>query len=123
MKNLCVADIHGDIDSLKNELIKAEEYDYIIFCGDWIDKGKNNLGCLITVLSLFVKNPDKVVVMIGNHEDMGVFSLFYELNKTFEKIKGYNDLTDLMCEMISAIGCDYFVLRWQFVFFTVKMSI
>ena len=52
-EKICVfADIHGDIDSLKNGLIKAEKFDYIIFCGDWIDKGKNNLGCLITVLSL-----------------------------------------------------------------------
>ena len=73
-------DIHGDektipalITALKNkqlmnkDLILADDA-YIIFLGDYIDRGPNSLEVIRQVTELKQKNPKNVFLLRGNHE-------------------------------------------------------
>jgi serine/threonine protein phosphatase 1 len=70
----CLPDIHGCSDMLSNALNHIYENNpdgcKIIFLGDYIDRGPDNLGVLRTVM-----NPPKAfefICLMGNHEEMFV---------------------------------------------------
>jgi len=71
-----IGDIHGDIDSLKQILTEAEFVEktssgkevYLIFLGDYGDRGSYSPEVYYVVLSLKNMFPDKVVLLQGNHE-------------------------------------------------------
>lgn len=66
-----VGDLHGDYKSLKKILdqinIGTGEA-RIIFLGDYVDRGPNQLEVLTEVLKLSLDHPDEVVLLRGNHE-------------------------------------------------------
>ncbi|MEM2110501.1 MAG: metallophosphoesterase [Candidatus Bathyarchaeia archaeon] len=71
-----IGDIHGDIDSLKHTLIESKfiqkasnrNETYLIFLGDYGDRGPYSPEVYYVVLSLKNMFPDKVVLIQGNHE-------------------------------------------------------
>lgn len=75
-----IGDIHGEMDtvegilySLKNEnfideFMILKDDACIIFLGDYIDRGENNLQVISSALILSNKNPNKVFLLKGNHE-------------------------------------------------------
>ena len=74
MKYLFVGDVHNKLyifDDIER-LDKEYEFDKIIFMGDYVDDWKTNnydsQQTLLDVLALKKSNPDKYVLLIGNHE-------------------------------------------------------
>lgn len=73
-----IPDIHGrsDLLSLALSFIKKNGYspdlDLLVFTGDLIDRGPDSKGVLDIVKGLRFKNPESVVALRGNHEDMAL---------------------------------------------------
>jgi len=78
------ADVHGDIHSLNAFIadLAAQGYMrvgdpfyiqdpnfYIVFLGDYTDRGSYGAECLYTVMRLKAQNPNNVILLRGNHED------------------------------------------------------
>jgi len=73
MKTYVVGDVHGrcaQLQSLLEMLPRAESVDTLVFLGDLIDRGPDAPGCVELVLSLQQHNPERVICLRGNHEQM-----------------------------------------------------
>jgi serine/threonine protein phosphatase 1 len=73
MKTFVIGDIHGrcaQLHGLLEMLPREESTDTLVFLGDLIDRGPDAPGCVEHVLSLTRKNPEKVICLRGNHEQM-----------------------------------------------------
>lgn len=76
-------DIHGDIYSLNaflNKLHNEQYLDnfkiinpnfYMVFLGDYTDRGWYGAEVIYTILRLKIANPDRVFLVRGNHEEKG----------------------------------------------------
>jgi hypothetical protein len=94
-------DVHGDIHSINQfiETFKDKEFldqnnpfkiknkkFYILFLGDYVDRGWYGSEVIYTVLRLKNENPDNVFMVRGNHEDMSLnfkYGFSKEINKKF----------------------------------------
>jgi len=67
---LIVADLHGDLSALQLALRKRTDLgcDTVIFLGDYIDRGPAHLDVLKRLFSLKKEEPDKIILLRGNHE-------------------------------------------------------
>jgi len=69
-----IGDLHGDMTTLSDILRNAEKYVsnrdewYMVFLGDYIDRGSNQVEVLTTLLSLKQAYPDNILLLRGNHE-------------------------------------------------------
>ena len=71
---LIIGDLHGDFDTLRkildrinhSRLMKNELN--LVFLGDYVDRGPNQVETLVTVLKLKEEFPKNVFVIRGNHE-------------------------------------------------------
>lgn len=100
-----VGDIHGDIISATKifRLIESTK-SKIIFLGDYVDRGEYSTEVMIGLLRQKIKNPDRIILLRGNHEttlaneyygfltelqtkyhDIGM-KLYTEFNKTFSQM-------------------------------------
>ena len=81
-------DIHGDIDTLKKayDIAKENEVSHIILLGDYIDKGKDSLGCFKFVLDHFNEDPTHFIPLAGNHETLFFGDLYTELHTKCSKL-------------------------------------
>ncbi|HEX8846300.1 MAG TPA: metallophosphoesterase family protein [Pyrinomonadaceae bacterium] len=73
MKTFVVGDIHGrrsQLASLLNALPREEDSDTLVFLGDLIDRGPDAPGVVADVLEIRSANPERVIVLRGNHEQM-----------------------------------------------------
>ena len=73
MKTFVVGDIHGrcaQLHGLLDLLPRDESADKLIFIGDLIDRGADAPGCVEHVLKLCHENPERVLCLRGNHEQM-----------------------------------------------------
>ena len=73
MKTFVVGDIHGrcaQLLGLLEMLPREESTDKLVFLGDLIDRGPDVPGCVEHVLTLCSANPEKVICLRGNHEQM-----------------------------------------------------
>jgi len=70
MKTYVIGDIHGCANVLKKLLKLIEDFDQLIFIGDYIDRGPSSKEVLDIVMNL-EKNYN-VVALKGNHEEMCV---------------------------------------------------
>ena len=90
-------DIHSSIyhliDNLRylfkkkiiNKKLKITKNNVLAFTGDFLDRGSADVEVLYLLMCLFINNPDKVILIRGNHEsfDMtGVNGFLDNLNKT-----------------------------------------
>lgn len=76
-----VGDLHGDTESLMLFMLDLQrrgflldDYTlvpncYVIFTGDYIDRGPYSLDTLAWPMSLVIKNPENVIMLRGNHEE------------------------------------------------------
>jgi hypothetical protein len=84
-------DLHGDVHSLLTYLVYLQEQGhldptdgfkikdknfYILFLGDYVDRGLYGAEVLYTIMRLKLANPDKVFMVRGNHEDMSIANGF-----------------------------------------------
>lgn len=80
-------DLHGDIHSLlayvktlqkkgymdSTDAFKiAKNNFYMVFLGDYVDRGRYGVEVLYTIMRLKIANPDRVFMVRGNHEDAEV---------------------------------------------------
>jgi len=73
MKTFVVGDIHGRCAQLHNLLgmLPRDESAYkLVFLGDLIDRGPDVPGCVEHILNLCKANPEQVLCLRGNHEQM-----------------------------------------------------
>ena len=70
-----IGDIHGRFDLLTTLLAQIEHHcagrgRKIVFLGDYIDRGPDSAGVVATVRKLQAREPDAIVCLKGNHEDL-----------------------------------------------------
>jgi serine/threonine protein phosphatase 1 len=73
MKTFVVGDIHGRCAQLLNlldMLPRDPQSDTLVFLGDLIDRGADAPGCVDHVSKLCRENPETVICLRGNHEQM-----------------------------------------------------
>ena len=86
---ICVrADIHGDLSTLLGHLkmlqnmglidqdFKCRPGVHLIFLGDYMDRGANDIEVMSLLLSLHLQNPNEVHLIRGNHEDLSMSAAF-----------------------------------------------
>jgi protein phosphatase len=70
---IVVGDIHGDYESFRKACsLFDEKNDYLIFLGDYADRGSRGVEVIEGVLALLEKYPSRVIALKGNHEDYTV---------------------------------------------------
>ena len=75
---IVIGDLHGDLDSLNNILLrtnfedkaKSKDNIYLVFMGDYVDRGLRSIETLNRVLELKIKFPEQVIVLRGNHDNV-----------------------------------------------------
>jgi len=73
MRTFVVGDIHGRCAQLLNlldMLPRDRETDTLVFLGDLIDRGADAPGCVEHVMKFCKENPERVICLRGNHEQM-----------------------------------------------------
>jgi serine/threonine protein phosphatase 1 len=73
MKTYILGDIHGrcaQLVSLLEMLPRDPETDTLVFLGDLVDRGADAPGCVDHVSKLCRENPERVICLRGNHEQM-----------------------------------------------------
>ncbi|MDT5123870.1 MAG: serine/threonine protein phosphatase 1 [Acidobacteriota bacterium] len=73
MKTFVVGDIHGrraQFAGLLKSLPRDAASDTLVFLGDLIDRGPDAPGVVSDVIELYNDDPERVVVIRGNHEQM-----------------------------------------------------
>lgn len=59
------------LDAVKDAMLQPPA-DIVIFLGDLVDRGDENLKLLLTVLAWKVQHPDRIFLLRGNHEDENI---------------------------------------------------
>lgn len=73
MKTFVIGDVHGRCAQLLNlldMLPRDLKSDTLVFLGDLIDRGADAPGCVELVRKLCGENPERVICLRGNHEQM-----------------------------------------------------
>ncbi|MEM1954293.1 MAG: metallophosphoesterase [Nitrososphaerota archaeon] len=65
---LVVGDLHGDHRSLLSALDRLQDHDLIVFLGDYVDRGPEQLEVFVDLLRAKAEYPEKVITLRGNHE-------------------------------------------------------
>jgi len=76
---ICISDLHGCYSMMINLLEKIVklnlEKDLLAVCGDVIDRGPETMECILYLTALRNKFPDRVKLLMGNHEFTALQSL------------------------------------------------
>lgn len=78
-----VGDIHGNLESLVRCIsffkskYNQDPCTRILFLGDYVDRGRNSVECLETILEMKLHYPYNVFLLRGNHEDTLVSSAWF----------------------------------------------
>jgi hypothetical protein len=91
-------DLHGDVHSLvasvapyldKNNGFKIKDKNlYMVFLGDYVDRGLYGYESIYTLMRLKIDNPDQIFLSRGNHEDAPIsnnYGFAQELNNKVKK--------------------------------------
>jgi diadenosine tetraphosphatase ApaH/serine/threonine PP2A family protein phosphatase len=81
---IVIGDLHGNMKSLLKIIKNIEQANpkYVIFLGDIVDRGPYQLECLILILALKIKQPNKYIFLKGNHESLEI-NQYYGFYKDF----------------------------------------
>lgn len=107
-------DLHGDIFSLLAQLeqmkhngvlddnfrILADNV-WILFLGDYVDRGQYGCEVLYTMMRLALANPDRVFFVRGNHEDIAISGLYGFRDEVKHK---FNDANGVRHKIISRMN-------------------
>jgi UDP-2,3-diacylglucosamine pyrophosphatase LpxH len=88
MKYIVIGDVHGR--TIWEDIVKNEEYDLIIFLGDYFDTHyditpNQQFENFKNIIKFKRKNMDKVIILIGNHD-------FHYTRGTKDRYSGYQNL-------------------------------
>lgn len=110
-------DLHGDVVTLTKvltQLIKLGELDNnwtlaqdcrLIFHGDYVDRGNWGIEVIYSLATLFVNNPDQVILIRGNHEEIDLNNSYGFSREIYSKYQ-HNDAQ----EILKSCGALYKVL-------------
>lgn len=69
-----VGDTHGDLDATQRVIEKyLKPENFIIFLGDYVDRGPHSLENILYLLSLKLEHPQNLYLLQGNHEGWKAF--------------------------------------------------
>ena len=99
---IIVGDLHGNFRDLKYIIdkygIPGSKYKFI-FNGDFVDRGKQQIEVLLTLLYAFILYPDRVYLNRGNHEDISMNTHFKFAPNFFLDIhEKYEDYSHMVFE-------------------------
>jgi serine/threonine-protein phosphatase PP1 catalytic subunit len=92
-----IGDIHGNLRSLMKlkEIIDKNHPKIVIFLGDIVDRGPNQVECLVYVLALKILKPHTFFILKGNHETLEMnqaYGFFYEFGQRFENYERFSEI-------------------------------
>ena len=92
-----IGDIHGNMKSLLRliEIIEQANPKYVIFLGDIVDRGIKQLECLILILALKIRYPNKYYLLKGNHETLEMnqyYGFYQEFMSKFNDQKKFDEI-------------------------------
>jgi len=92
-----IGDIHGNLDTLLRliEIIGKKNPELVIFLGDIVDRGIKQLECLILILALKIRYPNKYYLLKGNHETLEMnqyYGFFQEFMSKFNDQKKFDEI-------------------------------
>src|SRR5207244_16068 len=102
------ADLHGDVHSLIADLTWLNEHGelkgfrivrpnfFMIFLGDYTDRGAYGVEVLYTLFQLRIANPTQMFMVRGNHEEVSLQSRYGFLEEGRGKYGGEFDARKLM---------------------------
>ena len=92
-------DVHGLFYDLLRvfEIFKYPPESKFLFLGDYVDRGKNSLECILLLLCLKIKFPERIFLLRGNHESADVNRTFgfYDECKRKVSLKIYKKFCNL----------------------------
>ena len=92
-------DIHGQYYDLLRvfDILKYPPKSKFLFLGDYVDRGKQSLECLLLLLCLKIRYPSKIFLLRGNHESEALNKIygFYDECKRRISIKCFKKITNL----------------------------
>jgi len=80
LRTYAIGDIHGCLNKLQ-DLVKlclldaGKESAKFVFLGDYIDRGPDSRGVLEFLINLQSHQPDLVVCLVGNHEELALAAI------------------------------------------------
>ena len=116
-------DLHGDIHSvcaflkqLQDDKVIDDHFKiikpqtYLLFLGDYVDRGKHGTEVLYTILRLKMANPEKCILVRGNHETEDI-SRDHGFKEELEKKYGNNatSLFSFVCKLYELLPVVLFV--------------
>lgn len=66
---LVFGDIHGDLEPVQKGISLRRPDDLLIFLGDYADRGPEGIEVIEGILELMERIPDKIIALMGNHEE------------------------------------------------------
>ncbi len=95
-----IGDLHGNMKSLLKIIKTIEQANpkYVIFLGDIVDRGPYQLECLILILALKIKQPNKYFFLKGNHESLEInqsYGFYQDFIFKFKDQKKFKDVLAL----------------------------
>lgn len=97
---IILGDIHGDQRTL-NKILSIEKVEgwlggdhYIVFLGDYVDRGASSVEVLYKVATLLLEHPDHVFLLRGNHE--GPREIYVNTQGHYYEVARFGDLTSLL---------------------------
>ena len=92
-------DIHGQFYDLLRvfDILKLPPKSKFLFLGDYVDRGKKSLECILLLLCLKIKYPTQIFLLRGNHESADInrtYGFFDECKRKIS-VKIYKKFCDL----------------------------
>ncbi len=99
-----IGDLHGNLKSLLKlvDEINNKKPKLVVFLGDLVDRGPNQLSCLIYIFCLKLLEPKKYYILRGNHETFEMnkaYGFAYEFLQKFQDFDKFSEVLSVYDEL------------------------